>query len=294
MKRFGLMALCAFNLVTQARDIPFNEKPIALRFPVNKETIIKFPQPVRNISVLNEQSGDALSSFLSPDGVLYVTPTEKFDSTRMIADLADGQLVMLDVTVSDMGPFDTEIRIVDPKKGGQAVAATPQAPAAAAGTPSVPHPAGLPEEKNPYKPDFLEDGAPKILDAGGQGRAPGFHHMVQFGFRHFVGPERLIGDQLGDPVKVGKGEVGNMVRMNQGQLSVKPLRQWQIGDHYLTVLMVNNLSYGRYEFDPRAIRGRWVFAASLYPVIEGKGSQFDQTLWALISEIPFDKARGKE
>ncbi|MFC2754275.1 MAG: DUF3438 family protein, partial [Cardiobacterium sp.] len=70
-----------------------------------------------------------------------------------------------------------------------------------------------------------------------------------------------------------------------------PLKQWAIGDSYLTVLLVNNRSASAVEFDPRGIRGRWMFAAALYPVLEPRGSRFDQTLWALISAEPFDQAR---
>ncbi|PID64362.1 MAG: hypothetical protein CR962_01620, partial [Gammaproteobacteria bacterium] len=70
----------------------------------------------------------------------------------------------------------------------------------------------------------------------------------------------------------------------------KPLKQWKINDDYVTVLLVNNLSARPVAFDPRALRGRLKFAAALSPVIQPQGSVNDQTLWAVITAVPFDTA----
>ena len=310
MQRFIFSPLCclipaalslSLAVSVAAKEAVLSEKPIPVRMPVGQELIIKFPQPVTHVRTLNETTAATISQMLTPDGVLYVTPQQVFPKTRMVAELVDGRMVMLDVEAADSGPFDNEVSIVE-----RATAATAIRPAAApAATPSgsaavIESPA--PDDavaKNPYKPDFLADGEAKTLNVamGDYGGAPSrevgndYHHMVRYGFRHYVGPARLIGDDLGKPVKVGKSDIAKrLLRMNDGRLSVKPLRQWQIGDNYLTVLLVNNLSTTAVEFDPRAMRGRWMFAAALYPVIEPRGSRLDQTLWALISSVPFDKA----
>ncbi|WP_298641051.1 DUF3438 family protein [uncultured Cardiobacterium sp.] len=282
-----------------AKEVVLSEKPIPIRIPVGQELIIKFPQPATHTRNLNDAA--TISSLLTPDGILYVTPTQKFDKSRVVAELVDGRMVMLDIEAADTGPFDSDITIVERPTAATAVrpaaapAATPSGSAAVIESPA-------PDDvvaKNPYKPDFLADGEAKTLNVamGDYGGTPSrevgndYHHMVRYGFRHYVGPARLIGDDLGKPVKVGKSDIAKrLLRMNDGRLSVKPLRQWQIGDNYLTVLLVNNLSTTAVEFDPRAMRGRWMFAAALYPVIEPRGSRLDQTLWALISSVPFDKA----
>lgn len=296
-----ITALCLLSLALPlaAKEVVLSEKPIPIRIPVGQELIIKFPQPATHTRNLNDAA--TISSLLTPDGILYVTPTQKFDKSRVVAELVDGRMVMLDIEAADTGPFDSDITIVE-----RPTAATAVRPAAApAATPSgsaAVIEATAPDDavaKNPYKPDFLADGEAKTLNIamGDYGGAPSrevgndYHHMVRYGFRHYVGPARLIGDDLGKPVKVGKSDIAKrLLRMNDGRLSVKPLRQWQIGDNYLTVLLVNNLSTTAVEFDPRAMRGRWMFAAALYPVIEPRGSRLDQTLWALISSVPFDKA----
>lgn len=287
---FAAMALSITPL--HAREVVLSEKPIAIRIPVGKELIIKFPQPATHTRIVNEPAANTVSTLLTPQGVLYLTPTQAFDKSRMIAELVDGRMVMLDIEASEMGPFDSDMTIVDrPQATTQIMPSAPPQGDVVATTQA--------EQRNPYKPDFLSDGEAKTLNiaAGDLGGAQQpdvgtqYHQMVRYGFRHYVGPARLIGEDLGKPVKVGKSDVAKqLLRMNDGRLSLKPLRQWQIGDSYLTVLLVNNLSSTAVEFDPRAIRGRWMFAAALYPVLEPRGSRFDQTLWALISNVPFDKA----
>ena len=297
-----------------ARDAVLSKTPIPLRVGVGKEAIIAFPQPATHTRILNETSANAVSNMLTPEGVMYLTATQPFERTRMIAELVDGRMVMIDIEASENGPFDTELNITD---SGKAAATTPATAAPAVDPALVPAGAGptgaaiAPQaaaqpspgkdgDDNPYKPDFLKDGAAKTLnmaegDLGGAqvvNAGSDYHQMVRYGFRHYVGPARLIGDDLGKPVKVGKGDVASsLLRMNDGRLTVKPLKQWVIGDSYLTVLLVNNRSASAVEFDPRSIRGRWMFAAALYPVLEPRGSRFDQTLWALISAEPFDQAR---
>jgi hypothetical protein len=299
-----------------ARDAVLSKNPIPLRVGVGKEAIISFPQPATHTRITNETAANAVSNMLTPQGVMYLTATKPFERSRMIAELVDGQMVMIDIEASENGPFDTELNITD--RGATNAATAAAAIPAVATTPALlpagsgptgsaiaPQPAAQPSpgrdgDDNPYKPDFLKDGAAKTLnmaegDLGGAqvvNAGSDYHQMVRYGFRHYVGPARLIGDDLGKPVKVGKSDVASsLLRMNDGRLSVKPLKQWAIGDSYLTVLLVNNRSASAVEFDPRGIRGRWMFAAALYPVLEPRGSRFDQTLWALISAEPFDQAR---
>lgn len=278
----------------RARRVVMSEKPVHMRLPKGREVIIKFPDSINHIKLMDDTIANAFSQFLTPDGVLYITANQPFAKTRFVCELVDGRLILLDMEGTELGPFDGDLTILDNKVHQSSQPVSPptyqpqalDAPPVASGTAKT-------QEENPYKPDFLKDGVAKTKADTREGLSdPGFHHMVQFGFRHYVGPQRLIGTKLGDPVKVSSKNVADtLVRMNAGKLSVKPLRQWKIGKQYLTVLLVNNLSHQRYEFDPRAIRGRWMFAAALYPMIEPQGSRMDQTLWALVSELPFDQAR---
>ena len=279
----------------RTRQVVMSEKPVHMRLPKGREVIIKFPDTINHIKLMDDSIANAFSQFLTPDGVLYITANQPFAKTRFVCELVDGRLILLDMEGTELGPFDGDLTIVDSRRQQQSQPVHPVSPPtyqpqAIAAPPAA---AAANQEENPYKPDFLKDGVAKTKEVAREGSSsPGFHHMVQFGFRHYVGPERLVGAKLGDPVKVSQKNVAEtLVRINGGRLSVKPLKQWKIGKQYLTVLLVNNLSFQRYEFDPRAIRGRWMFAAALYPVIEPQGSRMDQTLWALVSELPFDQAR---
>lgn len=294
------MGLCMVAITpVLAKEVVVSEIPVDIRIPVEKEFIIKFPGALTHANVLNPEAAANIDQMLTPDGVLYITPAAEIEKARMVAEMVSGKLIMLDITASRAGPWDSSLTLVEhtlPSKNTRQQP-TVSEPAGSSAAPRLqPHAetsAAGDKERNPYKPEFLEDGKAKTLEgetAGSHRRAPGYHDMVRYGFRHYVGPARLIGDDLGTPVKLGKSEIGNkLIRMNGGKLSVKPLRSWEIDGLYLTVLLVNNTSSERVDFDPRAIRGRFIFAAALYPVLEPSGSKYDQTLWALISEVPFAK-----
>lgn len=293
-----LLAACASY--AWGKEVVVSEIPVDIRIPVDKEFIIKFPGALIHTNVLNPEADANLDRMLTPDGVLYMTPAAEFEKARMVAEMVTGKLIMLDITASRAGPWDSSLTLVEQQKApaGQVAQAAVSQPAGSHAAPRIqPHaqaPAPGQEARNPYKPDFLEDGKAKTIEGESAGsrsrRAPGYHDMVRYGFRHYVGPARLIGDDLGTPVKVNKSEIGNrLIRMNGGKLSVKAIRGWEIDGLYLTILLVNNTSSQRVDFDPRAIRGRFVFAAALQPVLEPSGSKYDQTLWALISEVPFAK-----
>lgn len=277
---FSLLLLLSFPI--SAKQVVLSEKPISIHLPIKKELIVKFPQAVTHTSLLNEQDATVLSTLLSPEGILYMTAVEGFEPSRMVAELVDGRLVMLDVSASDLGPFDSEITITEKPTIQETDPAQIQ----------VIHEK---PEKNPYLPDFLKDGEAKTLnsarDAASNVEALQYHVLVQQAFRQYVGPARLAGGYLGQEIKVNTAYLDRLIRLNDGRLKIALLKSWKNGDYYVTVLLVNNLSHDPIAFDPRAIRGRWVFAAALHPVLAPSGMAEDRTLWALISKVPFEKAR---
>lgn len=268
--------LSIISLQILAKQVVLSEKPIAVRLPIKKELIIKFPQPVTHTNLLNEQDAMVLSTLLSPEGILYMTALEGFEPSRMVAELVDGRLVMLDISASELGPFDSDITISE-KVIQQEI-------------PPVQVISEKPEE-NPYLPDFLKDGAAKTMVAETQVDAVQYHVLVQQAFRQYVGPSRLAGGSLGQEMKVNTASLNRLIRLNDGRLKISLVKSWKSHGHYVTVLLVNNLSHEPIAFDPRAIRGRWVFAAALHPVLSPSGTTEDRTLWALISTVPFEQAR---
>ena len=68
---------------------------------------------------------------LTPQGVMYLTATQPFAQSRMIAELVDGQMVMIDIEASENGPFDTELNITSGKNAAVATVPTSAIPATA-------------------------------------------------------------------------------------------------------------------------------------------------------------------
>ncbi len=277
----SLLLVCNFYLPAYALDIVLDEKAVEVPLPVGKEIIVKFPMAVTHTELLDddnsENSTESLRQLLRPDGVLMLTAGEDFGQTRLIATMIDGNIVVLDLN-AQIGAVNHEtINLI--QKDSQ--------PTQNNNPPAVEEQA---HEQNPYKPEFLKDGG-EMTKTAQQQRSVGFNQMVQYGFRHFVGPSRLIGNTVNaTTVSVSRKTVSQWVRVWGNQLVIKPLKQWKINDDYLTVLVVNNVSAQAVEFDPRALRGRIKFSASLQPVIQARGDINDQTLWAVITAVPFDTA----
>ncbi len=278
--------LSCMSFTNFALDIILDEKPVNVPLPVGKEIIVKFPKAVTQIEAL-EGNTEGLKQFLRPDGVLLLTAGEELDKTRVVATMIDGNVVLLDLNPSVGAINHQKINLVDPKsikkpvKSGIKITSKKEK--------------NKEPEKNPYKPAFLQKGAAMTKNATSHSNTPhhqsiGVNQMVQYGFRHFVGSSRLIGKQKAKRVPVKRIRTSQFIRIWHNRLSVKPLRQWKMGDKYVTVLLVNNTSPFAVEFDPRALRGRLIFAAALYPVIQPKGSPQDQTLWAVVTEMPFNQA----
>ena len=118
-----------------ARDAVLSKTPIPLRVGVGKEAIISFPMPATHTRITNETAANAVSNMLTPQGVTYLTATKPFERSRMIAELVDGQMVMIDIEASENGPFDTELNITD--RGATNAATAAAAIPAAATTPAL-------------------------------------------------------------------------------------------------------------------------------------------------------------
>jgi hypothetical protein len=113
--------------------------------------------------------------------------------------------------------------------------------------------------------------------------------LARFALAHYSGPERLIPPLDAARVPVGPVDA-RWVRASAGAVTVRPLAQWQVGARYVTALDVRNRGAWPAPFEPRALRGAWVFAAALQPTLGPAGSGHHRTVWAVITEQPFNQA----
>lgn len=277
MKMKSLFISCfvlGFTVSSWAIDIVLDEKAVKVPLPVGKEIIVTFPQAVTHTELLDDSKATQLRQLLRPDGVLMLKAGDAFGETRLVATQIDGNIVVLDLNAQVGAINHQTINLVAPQK-------TPEP------KPQVP-------EHNPNKPEFLKNGAAMTKNQAQQSVSAngsiGFNQMVQYGFRHYVGPARLIGERSAKVVKVSSKGIDRLVRVWGSRLAIKPLNQWKINGYYVTVLLVNNRSKTAVAFDPRALRRRLLFAAALSPQLKPQGHLKDQTLWAVITAVPFNQA----
>ena len=117
--------------------------------------------------------------------------------------------------------------------------------------------------------------------------------LSRFALSHHIGPERLIPEPpRADVTSVSIKPVNlkRFVRFNR-DIAAQPLKQWKVGDYYVTTVRVVNQGPDRYQFDPRGLRGQFVFVATLSTVLEPAGLA-SETVWSVISKKPFSLAVG--
>ncbi len=265
--------LLIFSIPSFAINMMVGEHALNIPLPINKEIVIKFPQPVTHTELLNTDNTDKLRQLLRPDGILMLQAGEAFSKTRLIATQIDGNIVILDLEAKNNAINHHTINLIKKK-----INTTKK---------SIKHKPSVKKE-NPYKPDFLKNKKPMTKSQSSP--QINFNTMVQYGFSHFLGPRRLIKEIPARPIKMRKRNLQHWIRIWGNKIAIKPLKQWKINDDYLTVLLINNTSSQPITFDPRALRGRIKFTATITTTLKPKGSINDQTLYAVITSVPFHKA----
>ncbi len=250
-----------------------NPIPVALK--VDAERRIDFPEPIADLDIPQTVARPS-RIVLSPTGQLHWLAREPFAPVRVLATAVGGTLYQLEVSAQAEGAAPDPLLVRDP-----ALEATAQAEATA-----PTDPARLEAAAAALIPDFLQPGA---AGAKGQGRAD-YAALARFALAHYTGPARLIPKLEATPVAVRPIAVRDWVRLPAGGLQIRPLRQWQAGRLYVTALGVANPSAYPIPFEPKALRGRLLFAAALHPTLEPAGSGHHGTVWAVVTAQPFNQA----
>lgn len=283
-KLFSTLALLTAMQVAQARDMMLSNDPVPVALPLSQEIRIEFPEMVMDLNIPAEVD-EHLTTLLTPQGVLYWKATAAFEKNRVIATTAAGDVILLDLSYQKnaLPQDDTVIRLRG--RDSQTVSVQPETQTSTGHT-TAPVPAGL--------PDFIaRDLSP---EAGGQAELQkteySYADFAAFAFQHYMGPARLISDVPATRIKVKPPRAGNFLRIWSDRVQMRVLNGWTYENYYITAIRVRNVSSSPLSFDPRAIRGRFLFAATLREVLEPRGSAADTTIWILISDRPFDKAAG--
>lgn len=270
------------------KEIVIGKAPIPVVMQPGHEIRVEFPETIINLNI-DAEADNALETLLKPDGTLLWKATRNFANSRALATTAKGDLIVLDIKTGQTN--EKVYQLV--RKKTEATATVPTEPE------RVPN-------KDPYvlMPDFLrqsyETGSKKVdannrvlPQAEQEKRKPAsYTDMAAFAMQHYIGPTRLITDLPAQRVKhkLTSAKLNRLIRVWQNRLRLRPLDVWVLDKHYITAIKVKNISAQPYHFDPRAIRGRFQFVASLRDVLPPLGSANNETVWVFITSAPLEKS----
>lgn len=253
---------------------PWQNDPIAATLKVGVERRIDFPEPIADLDVPQELERQS-RIVLSPTGQLHWTARVPFEPARILATSVGGTLYQLDVGARSDGAAPPPLAITDPVLEAAAAAK-----------------ANAPDERarreraaGALLPDFLK-GEAAAARAGGADYAA----LARFALAHYAGPARLIPKLEASRVKVAPVSARAWLRVQAAYLAVLPLAQWKVGERYVTAVGAYNRSPREAPFDPRALRGDLRFAAALHPILGPAGSGHSGTVWAVVTDRPFNEA----
>lgn len=250
--------------------------PLPVVLKVGVERRIDFPEPIADLDIPQPVSATS-RVVLSPTGQLYWLAQAPFTSARVLATAVSGALYQLDVHAQAEGATPAPLVVRDPALEAS-VQAQRNAPT---------DPARLEAVAAALIPDFLRSPSP---DAPRAPRRASYAALARFALAHYSGPARLIPKLEATPMAVRPIAVRDWVRWPVAGLRIQPLRQWRAGKLHVTVLSVNNHGSRPVPFEPKALRGRLLFAAALQPTLEPAGSGHNGTVWAVVTEPPFNQA----
>lgn len=258
----------------RAVRVPWQNDPIAATLKVGVERRIDFPEPIADLDVPQELERQS-RIVLSPTGQLHWTARVPFEPARVLATSVGGTLYQLDVGARPDGAAPPPLAITDPVLEAAAAAK-----------------ANAPDERarreraaGALLPDFLKGEA-----AAGRAGGADYAALARFALAHYAGPARLIPKLEASRVKVAPVSARAWLRVQAAYLAVWPLAQWKVGERYVTAVGAYNRSPREAPFDPRALRGDLRFAAALHPILGPAGGGHSGTVWAVVTDRPFNEA----
>ncbi|MCB1810681.1 MAG: DUF3438 family protein [Candidatus Competibacteraceae bacterium] len=253
--------------------------PIAIDLPLNAERRIDFPEPISDLDVpqaLSERS----RIVLTPKGELHWQAYEAFDPARVLATSVTGSLYQLDVGARANGAQPLHIQLIDPLLRGGSVNTT-------SGGATAHSAEALNQAAADLIPEFLKNPGTATQTGG----SADYVALARFALSHYIGPARLIPKLEATQVPLRPIPSRALLRVQAHFLSLQPLAQWQAGEQFVTALGVYNQSAHTVTFDPQALRLEALFIAALHGELGPAGSGHNGTVWAVVTEKPFNQSR---
>lgn len=284
----GLLAITTQFAIAQAQSISEDKlliwegDPIQVDIPLGKERRIDFPEPIVEFNIKPEHA--QLSEFmLSPNGTLLWKPNAPYESIRTRAISMTGSHYIVDFSSQNDPEFGSTqtIKIIDPVTGGM------DGIQKKSNSMSI-----LPDD---YVQEYVQESKPlprdipDFLVKNKASNTPDFVQITRFAMSHYTGSSRLI-PKIQATVVNAPNPPRNWMRIFGDRVQTRTLSSWKIGKFYATSIMVRNISPMALEFDPRALRGSFVYSAMMNPLLQSKGTVGDEGLLVVISHKPFKDA----
>ena len=235
----------------------WNNLPITIVLPVNKEVRVTFPTDV-SIQIPELIAGN-LESLAPNQQMVYWKAKSPFDAQRVIATSSDNETVYLvDLVASENQIANEPILIEDPNRLVMEVADQP--------TPSM----ATEELRDP----------PEIV-------------LTRFVSQTLYAPRRLV-PQSGDIQEIHVNELPQKFPLMQSQwgeqYQYKIVGSWSGYGRYITAVLVINLSNTPVRINPGLIRGNFTHITPQHLALDATGKLSDRTTLYLISDVPFESA----
>lgn len=250
-------------------------EPILIPLRIDTERILHFPDATRVRAGLI--GGPVPGLRIQPlDNRLYLTASQPFERTRLLAQTGQGQM-LLDLSAkadADVGPRTMDILVSGAQApvGADTPAGPERFPTGPAGA-NLPIPAGTLMPADPV----------------------GYVALVRHAAQTLYAPERLMppeGRILRTPLNSRKAP--HLVR--GGRIEAAPLAAWRAAGPrtplWVTAVRLRNLSPNGLDLDPRDLRGQWRAAAFQHGHLGPAGREEDVTIVYLVSDKAFDAALG--
>ena len=255
LEDFGLVEPAPSRTAPSARtsaepqQLVYDGAPLAVTVNVGRERRLAFETPVR-LGVAPE-AADALEPEIYGRSLLLVVTRPL--TTRLQAQLADGEILPIDLHAVPEGASDRPLAIVRRAALEITAAAAPPVPVEAIGEPPA---------------------------------APSYVDLVRHAAQQLYAPRRLIEPARGLHAAPVANEPVRLLRWSQA--ATRPVAGWEQAGLYVTAVRVTSLQDAPIVLDPRRLVGRWRAAAFQHRRLPARG----ETALYLVSDRPFAEALG--
>lgn len=257
-------AVPEFQLQQQHEHVIWNQTPIDITLPVNKERMVSFTASIAfgyDKSIL----GDDSLKIQNNNGTLYLTAKKEFSSQRVEVKCVDtGQIILLNLSAKQSADI-TSIDVVMAKS----------------------------QNDNQINANIKNNNDPKnnnLSEDNFSDNPVSYITITRFAAQQLYAPKRL----LVQPPNIYRTPMHTQKAVPlflDDSVTAKPLASWRGGDLFVTAVLLKNNLKQTVDLDPRNICGSWQ-AASFFPnsKLDVTGSLQDSTTLFLISNRPFNEA----